>query len=110
MRFNSQNVDRLHQHSKGEREINYMKDNRIEKIKQHYTITFNGKNYKVLKHKIDVEKSLLTIKTKIFGQDFPHGDNISVSTAKDNDQIFVVAWKGMWKDEKVENWEYKIIT
>ena len=87
-----------------------MKDNRIEKIKQHYTIILNGKNYKVLKHKIDIKKSLLTIKTKVFGQDFPYGDNISVSTAKDNDQTFIVVWKGMWKDEKVEHWEYKIVT
>ena len=83
-----------------------MKDNRLEKIKQHYTISLNGRNYKVLKHKIDREKSLLTIRTKIFGQDFPHGDNISVSTAENNAQITIVAWKGMWKDEKVEHWEY----
>ena len=87
-----------------------MKDNRIEKIKQHYTITFNGKNYKILKHKIDSEKSLLTIKTKVFGQNFPHGENISVSTAEDSNSTLIVAWKGMWKDEKVETWEYKIIT
>ena len=87
-----------------------MKDNRIERIKQHYTIILNNKSYKVLKHKIDSEKSLLTIKTKIFGQDFPHGDNISVSTAEDSNSTLIVAWKGMWKDEKVEHWEYKIIT
>ena len=87
-----------------------MKDNRIEKIKQHYTIILNGQNYKVLKHKIDTDKSLLTIKTKIFGQGLPHGDNISVATAEDSDSTFIVAWKGGWKDEKVERWEYKIIT
>ena len=86
-----------------------MKDNRIEKIKQHYIITFNGKNYKVLKHKIDSEKSLLTIKTKVFGQNFPHGENISFATAEDSNSTLIVAWKGMWKDEKVEIWEYQII-
>ena len=86
-----------------------MKDNRMEKLKQHYTIILNGQNYKVLKHKIDTDKSLLTIKTKIFGQDFPHGENISVSTAEDNDQTVIVAWRGMWKDEKVEHWEYSIL-
>ena len=62
-----------------------MKDNRIEKIKKHYTIILNGQNYKVLKHKIDTDKSLLTIKTKVFGQNFPHGENISFTTAEDND-------------------------
>ena len=66
-----------------------MKDNRIEKIKQHYTIILNGQNYKVLKHKIDTDKSLLTIKTKIFGQDLPCGDNITVSTVEDNDQTII---------------------
>ena len=87
-----------------------MKDNRIEKIKQHYTIILNGQNYKVLKHKIDTDKSLLTIKTKMFGQDLPHGDNITVSTVEDNDQTIIVTWKGMSKDEKIECWEYKIVT
>ncbi len=86
-----------------------MKDNRIEKIKQHYNITLNDKNFKVLKHKIDIEKSLFTIKTKVFGQDFPHGDNISFFSS-DHNQHFVVTWKGTFKDEKVECWEYRIIT
>ena len=87
-----------------------MKDNRREKIKQHYTIILNGQNYKVLKCKIDTDKSLLTIKTKIFGQDLPHGDNITVSTVEDNDQTIIVTWKGMWKDENIEHWKYKIVT
>ena len=64
-----------------------MKDNRIEKIKQHYTIILNNKSYKVLKHKIDSEKSLLTIKTKVFGQNFPHGENISFATAEDSGHV-----------------------
>ena len=67
-----------------------MKDNRIEKIKQHYTIILNNKRYKVLKHKIDSEKSLLTIKTKIFGQNFPDGENISFATAEDSDSTLIV--------------------
>ena len=87
-----------------------MKDNRIEKIRQHYTIILNNKSYKVLKHKIDSEKSLLTIKTKVFGQNFPHGENISFATAEDSDSTFIVTWKGGWKDEKIECWEYKIVT
>jgi hypothetical protein len=87
-----------------------MKDNRIEKIKQHYTIILNNKSYKVLKHKIDSEKSLLTIKTKVFGQNFPRGENILFATAEDSDSTLIVAWKGMCKDEKVEHWEYKIIS
>ena len=86
-----------------------MKDKRIEKIKQHDTIILNGRSYKVLKHTIDREKSLLMIRTKIFGQDFPYGDSILVSTVKDNETV-IVAFKGMWKNEKVEHWEYKIIT
>ena len=87
-----------------------MKDNRLKKIKQHDTIILNGRNYKVLKHKIDREKSLLTIRTKVFGQDFPHGDNISVSIEKDSTQTVTVAFRSMWKDEKIERWEYNIVT
>ena len=89
-----------------------MKDNRIEKIKQHYTIILNGKNYKILKHKIDSEKSLLIIRTKIFGQSFPQGNHISVSFPEDPDKTFVISWEGKnsWKDEKVEHWEYRIVT
>ena len=87
-----------------------MKDNRLEKIKQHYTISLNGRNYKVLKYKMDREKSVLTIRTKIFGQDFPHGDNISVSTEEDGAQPVIVVFRSMWKDEKVERWEYNIVT
>ena len=88
----------------------YMKDKRIEKVKQHYFISLNDERFKILKHKIDPEKALLTIRTKVFGQNFPRGDNILVSTSDDNEPSFVVAWKGTWKDEKVECWEYKIIT
>ena len=36
--------------------------------------------------------------------------NITVSTVEDNDQTIVVTWNGMWKDEKIECWEYKIVT
>lgn len=87
-----------------------MKDKRIEKVKQHYFISLNGEQFKILKHKVDTEKALLTIRTKVFGQNFPCGDNIFVSTSSDNVPPFVVTWKGMWKDEKVECWEYKILT
>ena len=87
-----------------------MKDSRIEKIKQHYTITLNGKNYKVLKHKIDTEKSLLTIRTKVFGQNFPMGKNILASLPEG--QALVISWEGKntWKDETVERWAYTIIS
>ena len=88
----------------------HMKDNRIEKVKQHYFVNLNDKRLKILKHKIVVDKSLLTLKTKIFGQDFPSGDNITASFSEDNNQTFVVAWNGMYKDEKIEIWEYKIVS
>ena len=87
-----------------------MKDNRIKKIKQHYTITLNDTPFKVLKHNINIDKSLLTIKTKVFGQDFPRGDNVSASFSEDNNQTFVISWKCTYKDEKIEYWEYRIIT
>ena len=38
------------------------------------------------------------------------GENISFATAEDSNSTLIVEWKGMWKDEKVEHWEYKIIT
>lgn len=70
----------------------------------------NNERFKILKHVIDDDKSLFTIRTKIFGQNFPHGDNVLVSIPEDSDQTFIVAWKSMCKDEKIEYWEYKIIT
>ena len=85
-----------------------MKDKRIEKLKQHYFISLNDQRFKILKHNIDAEKELLIIKTKVFGQDFPHDNNILVSIEEDNKQSFFVAWKSMFKDEKIECWEYTI--
>ncbi len=89
--------------------MNLMKDKRTEKLKQHYFISLNNQRFKILKHKIDSEKELLTIKTKIFGQKFPEGYNILVSIDDDCKQSFLAAWKGMSKDEKIECWEYTII-
>ncbi len=86
-----------------------MKDKRTEKINQHYFISLNNQRFKILKCKIDTEKELLTIKTKIFGQKFPESNNILVSFEEDCNQSFLVSWKGMFKDEKIECWEYTII-
>ena len=87
-----------------------MEDKRTKKVKQHYFIYLNNERFKILKHTIDDNKSLFTIRTKIFGQNLPHGDNVLVSMSEDGDQTFIVAWKSMYKDEKIEYWEYKIIT
>lgn len=87
-----------------------MRDKRIDKIKKHYFIYINNEKFKILNHRIDVERSLFVVKTKIAGQKFPHSNHISISITSDTVQIFTVAFRGMYKDEKIETWEYTILS
>ena len=43
------------------------------------------------------------------GQYFPHDDIVHVILEKENARSLTVAFKGMYKDEKMETWEYTIL-
>ena len=85
-----------------------MKDKRIVKIKQHYSIQIDNQQFKILNHKIDFEQKSFIIKTKVMGQHFPHGDNCKVLFSNEVTQSLTIRFKAMYKDEKIETWEYAI--
>ena len=87
-----------------------MKDKRIEKIKQHYSIQIDNQQFKILNHKIDFEQKSFIIKTKVMGQHFPHGNNCKVLIPDDTIHSLTIGFKTMYKDEKIETWEYAIIS
>jgi hypothetical protein len=81
-----------------------MKDQRLVKIRQHYSICLDGVEFKILTHTINEEKGILRIKTKIKGQSFPRHDHVLV--AAENMPELTVAFRHMYSDEKIEHWEY----
>lgn len=83
-----------------------MKDKLLVKIKQHYSICLDGVNFKILSHTINEEKGTLRIKTKIKGQPFPRRDCVLV--AIENMADLTVAFRSVYGDEKIEQWEYSI--
>ena len=88
-----------------------MKDKSMDKIKKHYFLCINDKKYKVLSHELDIDKSLFVIKTKISGQDFPYGDNMSLAVSDEKGDIknITVDFRGSFKNEKIESWEYTVL-
>lgn len=86
-----------------------MKDKRLEKIKKHYFIQIDNQRLKILNHKIDFGKNLFIINTKVMGQCFPHGKNIQVLIADEAIQPLTIGFKTMYKDDKIETWEYTIL-
>ena len=88
-----------------------MKDKRLIKISQHIDIFINDSRFKVLSCKLDNDNRLLRIKTKIKGQTFPCNGRIIVSIPNgDSVANISVIYHSMSSDEKIENWEYKLIT
>lgn len=88
-----------------------MKDKRIDKIKQHFDMFFNNRKFKVISCKINEADGILLIKTKIFGQDFPHNGRFTVIVPSQNVmRDFSVVFKSTLKDSSVEHWEYTIKT
>ena len=86
-----------------------MKDKRLEKIKKHYNIQIDNQQFKILSCKVDQDHSIFTIKTKIMGQHFPHGNNCQVLIPDDTIHSLTIGFKTMYKDEKIETWEYTIL-
>lgn len=86
-----------------------MKDRRIEKIKAHYPLFINGQTYKVQSHSIDTENGLLTITTKIAGQRFPMGSDISMALTDDRTHTMQVSFRNGFKTTKAERMVYTIL-
>ena len=86
-----------------------MKDKRLEKIKKHYNIQIDNQKFKILSFKVDQDHSIFTIKTKNMGQHFPHGNNCQVLIPDDTIHSLTIGFKTMYKDEKIETWEYTIL-
>ena len=88
-----------------------MKDKRINKVKQHFDIFFNGQKFKVLSCKINDADSTLSIKTKIFGQDFPHNGHFTITIPSQNTvQDLDIVLRTRTKDTNIEFWGYTIKT
>lgn len=83
-----------------------MKDQRLAKIRQHYSICLDGVKFKILSHTVNEEKGTLLIKTKVKGQLFPRHD--CVLAAIENRAVMTVAFRSMYSNEKIEHWEYSI--
>ena len=81
-----------------------MKDQRLTKMKQHYSICLDGVKFKILSHTVNEEKGILRLKTKIKGQPFPRHDHVLV--AMENVADLTVAFRSVYSDEKIEHWEY----
>ncbi len=88
-----------------------MKDKRIEKAKQHIDMFFNDQKFKVISCKIDEANGILSIKTKIFGQDFPQNGRFTIAIPSQNTmQDLSVVFRSMSKVPAIEYWEYTIKT
>ena len=86
-----------------------MKDTRIDKVKHHFNVFLNNQKFKVISCKIDQVDGILSIKTKIFGQDFPHDGRFTITIPSQNIiQDLSVEFRSMSKDSSIEHWEYTI--
>ena len=91
------------------KEGEWMKDKRIDKVKQHFDMFFNNQKFKVISCKIDEADSIISIKTKIFGQPFPHNGCFTIAIPSQNTmQDLSVVFRSMSKDSSIEHWEYTI--
>ena len=86
-----------------------MKDKRIHKVKQHFDMFFNNQKFKVIFCKIDEADSIISIKTKIFGQPFPHNGCFTIAIPSQNTtKDLPIVFRSMSKDSSIEHWEYTI--
>ena len=85
-----------------------MKDQRIEKFKQHFDLFLNDQKFKVLSCYIG-EKSL-SIKTKVKGQAFPEEGRFTiVIPSKDISKECTLSFQYKISDGAIEDWEYALI-
>lgn len=87
-----------------------MKDKRLDKIKKHYCIKINDQHFKILNHKIDLDQGVFIIRTKIMGQCLPTDNNIQTLIESETAQLLTISFKCMYKNEKIETWEYFVLS
>ena len=86
-----------------------MKDQRIRKIKQHFDLFLNNQKFKVLSCKIDEDNHTLSIKTKIWGQKFPHNGHFVFSIPSKNiTRNLCISCHSSGKGDSIEEWHYTI--
>ena len=86
-----------------------MKDKRINKVKQHFDMFMNNQKFKTISCKIDEADGILSIKTKVFGQYFPHNGRFTIVIPSLNTmQDLSIVFRSMSKDSSIEHWEYTI--
>lgn len=88
-----------------------MRDHRVEKIKQHFDLFLNEQKFKVIHCNIDEIGHLLSIKTKVFGQAFPHNGHFALSIPSKNLlKELNNSFRSMDSNSSIEHWEYMIVT
>lgn len=86
-----------------------MKDKRNDKIARHFDIFLNGQKFRVISCKIDEVSHVLSIKTKIFGQSFPHSGRFIITIPSENTvKELCISFQSMGKDPAIEHWKYTI--
>lgn len=87
-----------------------MKDRRAEKIKRHYNVLFNGKKFKVLNCIVSTDKTMLNVRTKVFGQYFPTETFVLAEIPNDEGSRYIwLEYAGMGSTTKMEEWRYNIV-
>lgn len=86
-----------------------MKDKRFDKINRHFDIFLNDQKFKVISCKIDEVSHVLSIKTKIFGQAFPHHGRFIITIPSENTVMeLCISFQSMGKEPAIEQWIYTI--
>lgn len=86
-----------------------MKDKRMDKLKKHDDIYINDLKFKVLSCKICDEDRKLIIKTKVFGQCFPHNGQIVLVIPSENvSRELSLSFEYMGSNPTIEEWVYRI--
>lgn len=89
--------------------IDNMKDKRVNKIQNHFTVSIVGKKVKILNYK--VKNSELILKTKIRGQSIPEDKDkvITICISENNQDIeYQCKWLRSWHTSKLDKHIFEI--
>ena len=86
-----------------------MKDKRIEKIKKHYEVSVDGKEFKIINHSITSDNKILRIRTKIRGQLLPTDSIVVVEFPMSENIVLKCKYKSLLTTPVLEEWEFEII-
>lgn len=72
-------------------------------------IFFNNEKFKIVSCGIDESNGILTIKTKVFDQSFPHNGHFTIAIPSQNTDLDVaITFHTMWKNSAIKLWKYAI--